>query len=51
MGLLDAIFGTDKKQEPEEKDPKKPEKGFFEGGDEITIEDMCIMDILDEDEW
>lgn len=31
-----------------DKAPAK-KKGFFEGGEDITLEDMIIMDILDED--
>jgi len=45
MGILKLIFGngTENNQQPED----DTEKGIFEGGDDLTIEDMIIMDILD----
>jgi len=47
MGLLQLLFGNNSDnniQTPEEDNSKK---GIFEGGDDLTIEDMIIMDILD----
>ncbi len=48
MGISKILFGnsTDSVQQPN--DNSDSGKGIFDGGDEVTVEDMIIMDILDE---
>jgi len=49
MGLLDLLFGSSNQTTEDDSDDK--EKGIFQGGDKLTMEDMIIMDILDEDDY
>ena len=53
MSILKDLLQSDKAKDASKQEDtgesKNKEKGWFEGGDDLTIEDMCIMDILDGD--
>ncbi len=50
MGILKALLGDNTDSVRQSNDNNDNGKGIFDGGDEVTVEDMIIMDILDGDE-